>query len=117
MMQPLKSWFSQNQALAIFLIAQAVAVGTAGAAILAYAVKLETRVAIMETRGAEYTVARLTEIQNRITIIEQRQSRSEAKSSSFRAHSAASGLSSRARCRCSRASSGRPASASAHARL
>ena len=70
-MTELKSWFSQNQALAIFLIAQAVALGTAAAAILAYSVRLETRVYIMEHRGAEYTVARMQEMQNRITVLEQ----------------------------------------------
>ena len=31
----------------------------------------------METRGAEYTVARMDEIRQRITIIEQRQGRNE----------------------------------------
>jgi uncharacterized protein HemX len=71
MIQPIKSWFSQNQALALFLIAQAVALGTAAAAILAYSVKLETRVYTMETRGAEYTVARMQELQQRITVLEQ----------------------------------------------
>jgi hypothetical protein len=33
-------------------------------------VKLETRVHIMETRGAEYTVARMEEIRRRITVLE-----------------------------------------------
>jgi len=70
-MTEFKSWFHQNQALAIFLIAQAVALGTAAAAILAYSVRLETRVYIMEHRGAEYTVARMQEMQNRITVLEQ----------------------------------------------
>jgi len=77
-MTEIRNWFSQNQALAIFLIAQAVALGTAAAAILAYSVRLETRVSIMETRGAEYTVARMEEMKMRITIIEQRQMRNEA---------------------------------------
>jgi len=71
MVEQLKSWFGQNQALVLFLGAQAVAVGTAAAAILAYSVRLETRVSIMETRGAEYTVARMQEMQQRITVLEQ----------------------------------------------
>jgi hypothetical protein len=63
--------------LIYFLVAQLLAIGTAGASILAYMVKLETRVSIMETRGAEYTVARMEEMKNRITVIEQRQNRNE----------------------------------------
>jgi hypothetical protein len=66
-----RSWFRENQALAVFLVAQALAVGTAAAAILAYSVKLETRVHIMETRGAEYTVDRMNRIDQRITVLEQ----------------------------------------------
>jgi len=77
-MEPIKSWFGQNQAMILFLGAQAIALGTAAAAILAYSVRLETRVSIMETRGAEYTVARMEEMKMRITIIEQRQQRNEA---------------------------------------
>ena len=46
--------------------------GTAAAAILAYSVRLETRVTSLETRGAEYTVARMDRDRNeRITVIEQ----------------------------------------------
>ena len=50
MIEPIKSWFQDNQTMVLFLAAQAIAIGTAGAAILAYSVKLETRVHIMETR-------------------------------------------------------------------
>ena len=71
MVEKLKSWLGDNQAMVLFLIAQAVAVGTGAAAILAYSVRLETRVHIMETRGAEYTVARMSEMQQRITVLEQ----------------------------------------------
>ena len=59
MVDQLRSWFRENHTLVIFLIAQALAIGTAAAAILAYAVKLETRVYTMETsrrrihRGAD----------------------------------------------------------------
>ena len=78
MIEPIRSWFHQNQTLVLFLGAQAVALATAAAAILAYSVKLETRVSIMETRGAEYTVARMDEIRQRLTVIEQRQQRNES---------------------------------------
>lgn len=63
--------------MVVFLIAQAIGLGAAGAAFIAYAVKLETRVEIMETRGAEYSVARMAKTEERITIIEQRQNRNE----------------------------------------
>jgi voltage-gated potassium channel Kch len=65
-----KSWFRDNSTLIYFLIAQFIAIGAGAASILAYAVKLETRVHIMETRGAEYTVARMEEIRRRITVLE-----------------------------------------------
>ena len=60
-----------------FLIAQMLAIGAGGASVLAYFTKLETRVSIMETRGAEYSVARMAKMEERITIIEQRQHRNE----------------------------------------
>ena len=72
MVEQARSWIKDNQTLALFLVAQLIAVGTGAAAILAYSVKLETRVHIMETRGAEYTVARMEEMKQRITILEQR---------------------------------------------
>jgi uncharacterized protein HemX len=67
----LKTWVRDNSTLVYFLIAQALAIGAAGASVLAYMVKLETRVTIMETRGAEYTVARMEEMKQRITVLEQ----------------------------------------------
>jgi len=79
MVQELRSWFRENHTLVIFLIAQAIAVGTAAAAILAYSVRLETRVSIMETRGAEYTVARMEEMKQRITVLEQNQQTNAAR--------------------------------------
>ena len=54
-----KTWIRDNSTLIYFLIAQFIAIGAGAASILAYAVKLETRVMTMETRGAEYTVARM----------------------------------------------------------
>jgi len=73
------SWFKENSTLIYFLLAQLVAFSTAGASILAYMVKLETRVSIMETRGAEYTVARMDEMKQRITILEQRSEENSAR--------------------------------------
>src|SRR6187399_866996 len=78
MVDQLRSWFRENHTLVIFLVAQAIAVGTAAAAILAYSVRLETRVSIMETRGAEYTVARMEEMKQRITVLEQKIDKSQA---------------------------------------
>ena len=79
MVDQLRSWFRENHTLVIFLIAQAIAVGTAAAAILAYSVRLETRVSIMETRGAHYTVARMDEMKQRITVLEQSQQANAAR--------------------------------------
>ena len=61
----------ENSALVYFLIAQFIAIGAAAASILAYAVKLENRVHTMETRGAEYTVARMEEMKLKIARLEQ----------------------------------------------
>jgi hypothetical protein len=65
-----KSWFRENSTLIYFLIAQMVAIGAGAASILAYAVKLETRVSIMEERGAAYTVARMDEMKLKIAVLE-----------------------------------------------
>jgi hypothetical protein len=70
MVEEVRSWFKENQTLMIFLVAQAVALGAAAAAVIAYSVKLETRVHIMETRGAEYTVSRMNGFDQRITVLE-----------------------------------------------
>jgi hypothetical protein len=70
MTDQLRNWWRDNNTLIVFLGAQALAIMTAGASILAYAVKLETRVSIMETRGAEYTVARMEEMKLKINSLE-----------------------------------------------
>ena len=70
MVEEARSWFRENQTLVLFLLAQAIAIGAAAAAVIAYSVKLETRVSIMETRGAEYTVARMSKIDERLTVLE-----------------------------------------------
>lgn len=78
MVEPIKNWVKENSTLVGFLIAQFIAVGAMAASGLAYMIKLETRVDILETRGAEYSVARMNKTDERITIIEQRQGRNEA---------------------------------------
>ena len=71
-MTELKAWVRNNSTLVSFLIAQAVALISGGAWALQYMVKLETRVHTMETRGAEYSVARMAKMEERITVIEQK---------------------------------------------
>jgi ERCC4-type nuclease len=70
-MTELKTWVRANSTLVYFLIAQFIAIGGGAAALIAYAVKLETRVHIMETRGAEYTVLRMEEMKLKIAKLEQ----------------------------------------------
>jgi hypothetical protein len=65
-MTALKSWFQENQALVYFLVAQAVAIGAAVASILAYSVRLETRVSTLEVRGSPH----LERIESRLTVLE-----------------------------------------------
>ena len=66
--EKLKSWFSENPTLVYFLVAQALAIGTAVISIVAYSVKLETRVNTLEVRGSPH----LTVIDNRLTVLESR---------------------------------------------
>lgn len=65
-----KSWFRENATLIYFLIAQLIAIGGGAAAMLAYFTKLETRVSIMEERGAAYTVSRMDEMKLKIAVLE-----------------------------------------------
>jgi len=69
-MTELKSWLRDNSTLVYFLVAQAIAFGTVGVSVITYMVRLETRVSIMETRGAAYTAGRLTTIDERLTKLE-----------------------------------------------
>jgi len=78
-MTELRGWFKENQTLVIFLVAQAIALAAAGASMIAYYVKMETRVSIMETRGAAYTVERMNKFDERITVLEQRTAKAEAR--------------------------------------
>ena len=77
MPEQIRSWFRENQTLMMFLGAQLLAFGAAGVSIVAYYVKMENRVMTLETRGAEYSVARMNRTDERITVIEQRQARNE----------------------------------------
>ena len=72
-----RNWFRQNSTLIYFLIAQFIALGAGGASMLAYMVKLETRVFTMEHRGAEYTVARMEEMKLRIATLQQATEKNE----------------------------------------
>jgi hypothetical protein len=66
MIDTAKSWFRENQTLVYFLIAQAIAFGAAGISVIAYMVKLETRVTTLEVRGSPH----LAVIDNRLTVLE-----------------------------------------------
>ena len=65
-MTAIKSWFKDNATLVYFLIAQAIAIGTAVLSMTAYMVRLETRVSTLEIRGSPH----LTVIDNRLTVLE-----------------------------------------------
>jgi hypothetical protein len=69
-MTQLKGWVRENSTLVYFLIAQMIAIGAGGASMLAYFTRLETRVSIMEERGAAYTVARMDEMKLKIAVLE-----------------------------------------------
>ena len=65
-MTELKSWFKENQTLVYFLIAQAIAIASAGLGFTSYMVRLETRVSTLEVRGSPH----LNVIDNRLTVLE-----------------------------------------------
>jgi hypothetical protein len=66
MVAEIKSWAKENATLIYFLIAQLLAIATAGLTFTAYMVKLEERVNILETRGSSH----LADINNRLTVTE-----------------------------------------------
>ncbi len=66
MVTEMKSWLKENQTLVYFLIAQTIAIIGVIISMTAYMVKLETRVATLETRGSPH----LNEINNRLTVLE-----------------------------------------------
>jgi tRNA A58 N-methylase Trm61 len=68
----IKSWLSEHQAtLVFFLFGQLMVFGAGAASAFAYMVKLEGRVHTMETRGAEYTVARMEAMRLEIAKLQQ----------------------------------------------
>lgn len=75
MIEKVKTWFSENSTLFIFLIGQAVAVSAAVLSITAYMVRLETRVVTLEVRGSPH----LAEINNRLTVLEKETERNTAR--------------------------------------
>jgi Tfp pilus assembly protein PilO len=60
------SWFKENQTLALFLLAQLIAVVTGAGYGLSYMVQLESRVNTLETRGSSH----LADINTRLTSTE-----------------------------------------------
>ena len=68
MMTTVRSWFSENQTLVYFLVAQAIAAAAVAVSIIAYSVKLESRVTTLEVRGSPH----LAVIDNRLTVLESR---------------------------------------------
>jgi hypothetical protein len=66
MIDKVRTWFSENQTLVYFLIAQVVAIAAAVLSMTAYMVRLETRVVTLEVRGSPH----LAEINNRLTVLE-----------------------------------------------
>jgi uncharacterized coiled-coil protein SlyX len=75
MMTAARSWFRENHTLVIFLLAQAIAIGAAGISVIAYMVRLETRVNTLEIRGSPH----LAEINNRLTVLEKETERNTAR--------------------------------------
>jgi hypothetical protein len=72
MVHQIKSFLREHHTLVLVLVAQAIA-------IVAYAVKLETRVTTMETRGAPHVAERLGKIDQRLTAIEGQTGEHEAR--------------------------------------
>jgi hypothetical protein len=72
MVQNATSWIKEHSALATFLGAQLVGALFGAAWMIAYTVKLETRVHILETRGAAYSVQRMDKMANEIAVLEQK---------------------------------------------
>jgi len=70
MVEGARTWVKENSTLLYFLVAQFIAIGAAVASFFAYMVKLETRVSIMETRGAAYTVGRMDDMKMAIGRLE-----------------------------------------------
>jgi len=61
-----RTWFGENATLVYFLVGQAIAICAVGLSVVTYMVRLETRVATMETRGSPH----LEKIDSRLTVLE-----------------------------------------------
>lgn len=66
MMTQVRSWLQENQTLVYFLLAQAIAIGATSVSLIAYSVRLEARVSVLEVRGSPH----LSVIDNRLTVLE-----------------------------------------------
>ena len=66
MIDKVRTWFGENATLVYFLVGQAIAIGAVGLSVVTYMVRLETRVATMETRGSPH----LEKIDSRLTVLE-----------------------------------------------
>ena len=78
MVEQARTWLRENSTLIYFLIAQFIAIGAFVASGLAYMVRLETRVSIMEERGAAYTVSRMDDMKLKINGLETQIENNEA---------------------------------------
>jgi len=61
-----RSWLKEHGSLFFFLIGQAIALGAVIVSIIAYSVRLETRVNTLEVRGSPH----LGQIDSRLTVLE-----------------------------------------------
>ena len=73
MVEGARNWLKDNSTLVYFLIAQAIAIGAAVLSMTAYMVRLETRVATLETRGSPH----LNIIDNRLVVLESQAKKNE----------------------------------------
>jgi hypothetical protein len=79
MVDDVKSWVKENQALVFFLIAQLIAVVSGLAYIVNWKSDLESRVHILEVRGSPH----LSEINNRLTVTEKETQANTARIESY----------------------------------
>jgi len=79
MVESARGWAKNNSGLLLFLAAQFIALGGAGAAAIGYFTRLAVRVTTMEERGAAYTVSRMDEMKLRIQTLESKNTQLEAR--------------------------------------
>jgi hypothetical protein len=61
-----RTWLKENQTLVYFLVGQAIALAAMLVSLIAYSVRLESRVSTLEVRGSPH----LQVIDNRLTVLE-----------------------------------------------